>query len=638
MLKFMTETNGRPQATILLSLCILTVMTSFQLSQGSTTAPVPTRKPVAVSAEKQEFGNFMDFSKALPFFTKATGTTYEQVSFTGHSVPGGDVALYKNIFKLQADGKMNEADKLVARLDDRSLMGHVLYQRYAHPAYKTSFIELKNWMDLYADQAGAGRIYKMAQNRVPAGYKGSLKQPRESRIVAGGPDTLVATAKTYSSPRDRTPAQNSKARNAKSAIVAMIMDGKMDAANQRLKQEGTATFDSVEYDSLRGQIAAAYMYQGKMDRAYELAVASSQRSGKGAPLAGWVAGMASFQGKRYKEAAKFFEVTGSSPYSSGWMAAAGSYWAARSHMRLGNVKQVSAWLGKASQHPRTFYGLIATRALGRDFDFNWHVPTFTKQYYDALMSTPEGARAVALVAAGQPHRAESELMRVKVSNDNMRNAILAYAGYADLPALAMRLGNAVSGSEGKIYDAALYPRTPWEPDEGYKVDPALINAIARQESRFDPGAKSSKGATGLMQIMPSTAAFVVRDLDDISPDFELKDPQTNLNIAQIYIQTLLKDRAVKGDILKLLVAYNAGPGNLARWQKQWDEVSDPLMFVELIPSAETRAYVERVLSNYWIYRLREELPTPTLDALAAGKPALYAADFDERGTFRLASR
>ena len=229
-------------------------------------------------------------------------------------------------------------------------------------------------------------------------------------------------------------------------------------------------------------------------------------------------------------------------------------------------------------------------------------------------------------------------MRVKVNDEGMRNAILAYAGYADLPALAMRLGNAVSGSEGKIYDAALYPRTPWEPDEGYKVDPALINAIARQESRFDPAAKSSKGATGLMQIMPSTAAFVVRDLDDVSPNFELKDPQTNLNIAQIYIQTLLKDRAVKGDILKLLVAYNAGPGNLARWQKQWDKVADPLMFIELMPSAETRAYVERVLSNYWIYRLREDLPTPTLDALAAGKPALYAADFDERGTFKLASR
>jgi soluble lytic murein transglycosylase len=637
MLKNMTDTNGRPQATALLSLCALSVLISFQLSQGVVSAPVPARKPAV--AEQPKSGNFMDFSKALPFFTKsATRTTYEQASFTGHSVPGGDVALYKDIFKLQASGKMNEADKLVARLDDRSLMGHVLYQRYAHPSYKTSFIELKNWMDLYADQAGANRIYKMAQNRVPAGYKGNLKKPKESSIVAGGSDTLVAPAKVYKTPRIRTSAQESKARSAKSAIIALVMDGKMDSALQRLKDADSATFDSVEYDTIRGQIAAAYMYQGKMDRAYEIATAAVQRSGKGAPLAGWVAGMVSWQGKRYKESARFFEIAGNSPYSSGWMAAAGSYWAARSHMRLGNVKQVSAWLSKAGEHPRTFYGLIATRALGRDFDFNWHVPTFTKQYYDRLMSTPEGARAMALVAAGQPHRAESELMRVKVNDESMRNAILAYAGYADLPALAMRLGNAVSGSEGKIYDAALYPRTPWEPDEGYKVDPALINAIARQESRFDPGAKSSKGATGLMQIMPSTAAFVVRDLDDVSPDFELKDPQTNLNIAQIYIQTLLKDRAVQGDILKLLVAYNAGPGNLARWQKQWDEVSDPLMFIELIPSGQTRAYVERVLSNYWIYRLREDLPTPTLDALAAGKPALYAADFDERGTFRLASR
>ncbi len=646
MHKNMTYPTGRPQASALLSLCVLSVMLGSQLLQQGAVIHAPQKLVVAAVVGQERApvsdsvsGNFMDFSKALPFLSKSTRTqTYQAVSFTSQQMPGGDAALYKDIFALQADGKMREADKLIAGLEDRRLMGHVLYQRYAHPSYKTSFNELRAWMDKYAAQPGADRIYKMASSRVPAGYAGSLKKPQDNGGFSGGPDALVSSGKTYASPRDRTSAEQSRTRSARGAIMSLVMDGRMDAALKRLQTEGAKTFDTVEYDSLRANIAAAYMYQGKMTTAYQLAVASAHRSNKFAPLAGWVAGMTSWQGHRYKEAAKFFEMTGASEYSSGWMSAAGSYWAARSHMRLGDVRQVSAWLGHASQHPRTFYGLIATRTLGRDFDFNWHVPTFTKAYYDALMSTPAGSRAIALVAANQQHRAENELLHLDVSEPGMRDAVLAYAGYADLPALAMKLGNSMSGGEdGKMYDAALYPRTSFEPENGYKVDPALINAIARQESRFDPAAKSSAGALGLMQIMPSTAAFVVRDLRDVNREYALKDPQTNINIAQKYIQTLLKDPAVKGDILKLLVAYNAGPGNLSRWNRQWDEISDPLMFIELIPSAQTRAYVERVLSNYWIYRLRESAPTPTLDALASGKPALYAADTGD-GTFSIASR
>ncbi len=247
---------------------------------------------------------------------------------------------------------------------------------------------------------------------------------------------------------------------------------------------------------------------------------------------------------------------------------------------------------------------------------------------------------MALVAAGQPHLAENELQRINATDDDLRDAILAYANYANLPALAMRLGNVVSSSEGKFYDAALYPKAPWEPDNGYKVDPALINAIARQESRFDPGAESPSGALGLMQLMPGTASAISHDLrvSDSEKEYRLKDPQLNLEIGQRYIQDLLKDRSVQGDILKLLVAYNAGPGNLSRWKRQWSDVDDPLLFIELIPSAQTRSYVERVLSNYWIYRLRENQRTPTLDALAEGRPALYASNEENQWFFNVASR
>jgi soluble lytic murein transglycosylase-like protein len=146
-----------------------------------------------------------------------------------------------------------------------------------------------------------------------------------------------------------------------------------------------------------------------------------------------------------------------------------------------------------------------------------------------------------------------------------------------------------------------------------------------------------------MQLMPQTARGVTQhispglEMSDREKTYRLKDPQTNLEIAQHYIETLLKDRNVDGDILKLLVAYNAGPGNLSRWEKQWEGVKDPLLFIELIPSGETRNYVEKVIANYWMYRLREGRDIPTLEALAEGRPAKYAGDF-ERSIFQVAAR
>jgi soluble lytic murein transglycosylase-like protein len=269
--------------------------------------------------------------------------------------------------------------------------------------------------------------------------------------------------------------------------------------------------------------------------------------------------------------------------------------------------------------PRTFYGLLSTRALGRDFDFNWKTPAFTKDYLDELSRIPAANRAMALVAAERLDLAEAELIRIRPENDRQRKALLSYAGYANLPGLALRVASSASSMRRDgFYDAALYPMGPWQPKEGYKIDPALVHAIMRQESRFDITAESPSGARGLMQLMPATARSVAG-----KKDAPLDHPETNLELGQRYLENLLESTVVNDDLLLLLIAYNAGPGNLAKWKKRWADVKDPLLFIELIPSSETRAYVERVLSNYWIYRLREGQNTPTLNALAEGRPALY---------------
>ena len=83
--------------------------------------------------------------------------------------------------------------------------------------------------------------------------------------------------------------------------------------------------------------------------------------------------------------------------------------------------------------------------------------------------------------------------------------------------------------------------------------------------------------------------------------------------------------AVQGDLFRLTTAYNGGPGNLAKWERKIEVADDPLLFIESLPSRETRVFIERVLTNFWIYRARLGQPAPSLDAAASGTWPGYAA-------------
>ena len=148
----------------------------------------------------------------------------------------------------------------------------------------------------------------------------------------------------------------------------------------------------------------------------------------------------------------------------------------------------------------------------------------------------------------------------------------------------------------------------------------------RQESRFNAGAENPSGATGLMQLMPATASYVSgrKKYKYKSGRYQLKNPETNIAIGQKYLHKLLGHKAINYDLLSLAIAYNAGPGNLQKWKRRVDFTHDPLLFIETIPYAETRAFVERVLSNYWVYRMQMNKDTPSLDSVAQGRWAEYA--------------
>ena len=145
-----------------------------------------------------------------------------------------------------------------------------------------------------------------------------------------------------------------------------------------------------------------------------------------------------------------------------------------------------------------------------------------------------------------------------------------------------------------------------------------------QESMFNKSAKSHKGAVGLMQIMPSTAKFissnkkVKRNNSNI-----LKIPEINLDVGQEYIEYLLNLKSVNSNLIFLTAAYNGGPGNLQNWQKNINYLDDPLFFMESIPSRETRWFIEKVLTKYWIYENKIGRQSDSLRMLANGKDPIY---------------
>lgn len=614
------------------------------IAEAEDFVPLPPKKPfmtavytVPVPGQKPPSGGF---EKAPSISSDSSDVTDELLKFGSPPVPPEkpftaptepfskeDAARYKKIFALQSAGKMKEAAREMAALRDMRLRGHVLYQRYMHPsAYISSFEELQRWLVLYADHPGAAKIYQLARRK----GSGPLVRPKAARQIVNKGDPTVSYGRRYLSRKKRSGSEKKTVQSFKKSIYSLVNRTRPTQAYKKLQtHQAAGLLDKVEYDLLKARIATGYLHAGKISNAFTLASEATDRSGLNVPEAGWVAGLVAWVRGDYETAAGYFEVPARSSYVSGWMASAGSYWAARSYMRSGKVRKMGPWLKRAASNPRTFYGLIATRAQGRDFDFNWDIPAFTAEYETHLLSIPAGLRAAALIKAGQPHLAEAELLQIDIRDDMMRAALFAYADHAGLPGLAMRLGSSAFSPEGRYYDAALYPKGSWPVAGGYTIDPALIHAIMRQESRFDPMAESPSGAKGLMQLLPSTASFVAgsRALRSKTGQYQLMDPETNLEIAQKYLGSLLNHKYVRGDILSLLISYNAGPGNLSRWRRQWRSVEDDLLFIELIPSRETRTYVERVLANYWIYRMRAGLKTPTLDALAAGEPALYAGDF-----------
>ena len=537
-----------------------------------------------------------------------------------------DAARLRHIFQLQAAGNMTAASAEMAGVLDPILTGHVLAQRYLlRPAQMTA-AELATWLTQYPDHPDAAAIHTLLLSRLAIG----APPPPAPELVMLQPDPPAAAA-----PEEADPQQRHIPRNPLLdwTVRERTRGGEIDSALTLLTR--TKGLDALYGSQLRAEIAQSLFTKGRDEQALRLAQSALRQSGGRIGLAGYIGGLAAWRLDRTDEAQPLFEAASRAEIASTSLRSGAAFWTARAHLRNRDPAGYRPWMRQAATAQHTFYGLLARRILGLRTPTEMGRDTLGAADTDALMANPHGRRAFALLQIGQTKRAEAELRCLwpQISgNPALSGAVLRVAESAGLLDLSAQLAELIETAEGRPHDDARFPIPSLRPTGGFRMDPALVYALTRLESNFDPDAVSSVGARGLMQVMPMTASYMTGNGDTAQHTYarRLHDPATNLSIGQSYVIYLSSMDIVNSDLIRLLASYNAGPTSFARMASSIIPSDDPLLFIESIPNDETRGFVPRALTYSWIYAARLHLPAPSLDELAAGAWPVFHAQAPRR--------
>ncbi|MDD4617325.1 MAG: lytic transglycosylase domain-containing protein, partial [Alphaproteobacteria bacterium] len=503
-----------------------------------------------------------------------------------HVLSPRDATLYRAAFAAQQKANWGFADEALGQVNDKRLAGHILADRFLRRGMTLD--EAKSWFASYASLPEAGDLYSIAKRL--RGFSGAgIKKPSGTEWTGiNGVDSPTVFRSSNDNSRSSTAAR------------------KVNTASPLVNRNDVAALPSGNFSS---RMAASFFYGGNIGNARKAAHTGAQA---GIPLSLWIEGLSTWKERDFGTSASSFAKLARSEGLTAWNKAAASYWAYRANSRLGDKGQAYRWLAEAANYPQTFYGALAAQLMGRQAERSWRLPELNAKAIERLSGHTHGWQALALAQVGRVDLAESALRQL-LSNGNVQKlqpAALALAEKANMPSLVLALSGVVA-NDGKPFDAALYPLPPWQPAGGFKVDRALIYAIMRHESQFDPEAISVRGACGLMQIMPATARHIdklpVKRAANANCAHRLFDPETNVEMGQRYVQALSGTPMIGNNLVYLLAAYNGGPGNLARWMGSADK-SDPLLFIESLPVRETRDYVQQILLHFSMYKARLSQP------------------------------
>ncbi|GAA0604748.1 lytic transglycosylase domain-containing protein [Craurococcus roseus] len=523
----------------------------------------------------------------------------------------------RRAFELQAAGDFAAAARETERLEDKRLFGQVLAHRWLQPGAQPTAADLQAWLARHGDHPDAPRLHALLVRLLP---RGADLPPAPVQPEALSPDLSLApeerdppsAAPVARNPSlDRTVRERAQAGNAESALALV---------------ERTRGMTPAYAAALRADVALVLFRRGEDAKALRIA---AEGAAGGSPRAAYATGLAAWGLDRPDIALPFFERAARAEAAPPALRSAAAFWTARAAVRARRPELYTPWMMQAAQESRTFYGLVARRSLGLPANFAWEGELAGDADMAPVAETAGGWRALALLQVGQHARAEAELRQLWSQARNhpgLVRAMLGVATVAGLNGLSSQLAAASQSADGRPRDFARYPLPRLQPQGGFRVDPALLYAIALQESRFDAEAVSPAGARGMMQIMPATASHITGDPSWREPAAakRLNDPRLSLDLGQRYVHHLARLDAVEGNLIRVLAAYNAGPGNLQKWLPAHGHRDDPFLFIEAIPLDETRNYVQQVLAYSWIYASRLGLPSRSLDQIAAGEFPRFA--------------
>lgn len=398
-----------------------------------------------------------------------------------------------------------------------------------------------------------------------------------------------------------------------SQILPLIKDNRpVDAeAILTLNQDQLSTEARTEWQQ---RVAWSYFLTGDDNGARALAGKAQAGNGDWAAMADWIVGLSAWRQKDWKGASSAFASV-ARRHSDAEMIAAGHYWAARADMVAKQPERVQPHLRSAARLEETFYGMLAQTAMGlgpsRDDDGSNAIRKVAER--------PNVRAALALAEIGQIDRADEVIRwQARIGVPAEHATLTAIAGKLNLPSTQLYLAhNGPRGARTTIEGRYPMPAN-WSPDGGWRVDRALVFAHALQESNFRVNVTSPAGARGLMQVRPGTASDIARARGQASVG-SLANPSTNMEYGQSYIEQLRDTAATGGLLPKVIMAYNAGPAPLDRWNARGDNVTrDPLMYIESVPYWETRGYVTIVLRNYWMYQQQAGAKADSRTALVQG--------------------
>lgn len=309
----------------------------------------------------------------------------------------------------------------------------------------------------------------------------------------------------------------------------------------------------------------------------------------------WGIGWTYFLAGEYKKASGIFSRLNSAFSSPKYL-----YWKARSLEKAGedSEKIYTAIIEKDSD----IYSFMSYIRLKGSPD-----QSRTIKHIKPVTGTPVISKKInrieALSDLGFPKEAISELIQISKNTESMEDILYICSKLQELGEYKHLVRLALKVPYREEIHRFLYPYAYRETIEHfskkYSLDPLLALSIIREESRFDPDARSVAGALGLMQLMPQTAYRLDNRLGlDIDGSHDILKVKNNLHFGIYYLSSLIKEF---GGYAYAIAAYNAGEETVRKWLQK-GKYRSPDEFIEDIPYAETRNYVKRVLSTFVAYK------------------------------------